>query len=893
MLTVAMLLSSQLLNAAVLNGTIVDKISGEPLIGAAVIVKGSMMGTATDVDGSFSLDLPEGNTTLTISYISYEESEIILNIEDGMQPLLIQLSQDSQNLDEVVVSARVSLESEGTLRQERIASNVAIENMGAKEMSIKGLSNVQEGVKKMTGVSVASAGQLVVRGLGDRYSVTTLNGQPIASPNPDNKLIPLNIFPSSAVQNITVSKVYNAEAYADYSGAHIDISTKELVGENFFSFGFSVGGNLGTVGNDFLRMDNASLFTKSTVDPVALNANTNIGSAAYSIYGEDYARDNEIFETTFNVEKSTALPTFSGDLSVGHTFEVKNQELNIIAAFGVGNDQSTNYDSEARIYSYTGYITDEYIYDSYQTELKIAGLFNASVSLRDNDRLSFTSFYARNASETYSLRKGTDIDVSDEITISNSTTHIYSLWTNQLHGKHEISRSWDVDWGLSYTMTESDEPDRRQTMFLQSGDDLVLYTNDSQNTMRFFGELKENDINADLALNYAFMDESKVKFGAAYRLKERDYTAARFYYDMRTNATNSSARFDESIIYDVNKYFTSDAYSDGAYSFIRDISDRYKYTSSSEIFSLFASTDLHFSQAWLLNLGLRYENGYQAVHYNDGANTSELISSDLFPALNLRYAINKGNQLRFAASRTITRPSFIEMSPFLYQESYGSATVVGNEDIENSYNYNVDLRYEKISNSGDMISVTGYYKLLDNPIERVQSVSGGGQIHTFENAEAGAAYGVEVEIGKRIIDNLNVSANATYMYTNVLLSDGGSYTNKDRALQGASPYLVNADITYTPQFGEDRLTLALLYNLQGPRIHAVGILECEDIIQQDVHSLDFTASYLFSGVYQVKLSASNLLNLDDIYTQEINGVDEVVERHKYGVGLSLGFSMKF
>ena len=182
-------------------------------------------------------------------------------------------------------------------------------------MSIKGISNVQEGVKKLTGISVAEAGQLIVRGLGDRYSTTTLNGLPIASPNPDNKLIPLDIFPSSAVQNITVSKVYEAGAFADYSGAHVDISTKEGGTKDFFSLSFGTGGKMGTVFGDFYQMDRPNtMFTAITMDETALNM-------PYADF-DDYSRRHDIFNTTFEVGKSSALPDLSGSFGLGRTFNV-------------------------------------------------------------------------------------------------------------------------------------------------------------------------------------------------------------------------------------------------------------------------------------------------------------------------------------------------------------------------------------------------------------------------------------------------------------------------------------------------------------------------------------------------------------------------------------------
>ena len=213
-----------------IKGVVTDIVTGEALIGAGILVDGTSEGTVTDLDGSYALPLREGSYSLTVSYIGYtsltfnvvinadgtgtiqtpDETSIAVT-EDGV---MIYMAPDSEALADAVVTARKNLESLQALQNERIHSGFAIENMGAKEMSIKGISNAQESVAKLSGISIASAGQLIVRGLGDRYSTTTLNGLPIASPNPDNKLIPLDIFPASTIQNITVSKVYVASSFA-------------------------------------------------------------------------------------------------------------------------------------------------------------------------------------------------------------------------------------------------------------------------------------------------------------------------------------------------------------------------------------------------------------------------------------------------------------------------------------------------------------------------------------------------------------------------------------------------------------------------------------------------------------------------------------------------------
>ena len=201
----------------------------------------------------------------------------------------------------------------------------------------------------------------------------------------------------------------------------------------------------------------------------------------------------------------------------------------------------------------------------------------------------------------------------------------------------------------------------------------------------------------------------------------------------------------------------------------------------------------------------------------------DMNKHDFFPTVNLKYSINDRNNLRFSLSRTITRPSFIEMAPFLYQESYGAAQIRGNEELQNGYNYNFDLRYERFGQDGDMFSITGYFKHLDKPIERIQRLQGGATMHSFQNADQGMAAGIEAEVRKMLVKDLRLGANVSYMYTNVKLPEGGAYTNKERSLQGASPILLNADLTYSPRFGEDKqLNLALLYNLPCRRRFPAG-----------------------------------------------------------------------
>ena len=877
-----LVLSTMTAMAGNIKGTVLDKQTKEPLTGATIQITGTALGVVADIDGNYTLNVNDGTYTITVRYIGYKD--ILLNsIKVKAETLLnFEMESDAQALGEVSVVAKKNLEGERALQMERQKATLAIENLGAKEMSIKGISNVEEGVKKITGISIASAGQLIVRGLGDRYSTTTLNGLPIASPNPDNKLIPLDIFPASTVQNITVSKVYDASAFADYSGAHIDISTKENVGSDFLSISFNAGGKFNTLGKDFYRMDrDGSLFKTPSLDQKLIDMSLTDF--------EEYARHNRLFNTSFQVSKKTALPEFGGNIGFGKRFTLGGNEVSVLGSIGVSNDLQTMDNASIRTLEATGNTLNEFNYDSYSNELKIAALGNLGYSFRTSDHIGYTFFYARNAIDTYMRREGVDYE-DHHLIGSNNVTHIYSLQNHQVNGKHYFGKQWDLNWSGSYSKTSSDEPDRRQVMFIREDDQIKLFKLNRQETMRYFGSLNEDEWVGDLTASYRFGDNNKLQAGFTYKDKNRDYMGTRFYYNLnKLNPTITD-------IYDTDSFLNMENVENGSITIDRKKQPKDSYTAGNSIYAGYIATEYYPVAPLLVNLGVRYEISKQWVdYYTDGgkAERSELNKNDLFPSLNMKYQMNEKNSLRFAFSRTVTRPSFIEMAPFLYQESYGSAQIRGNADLQNGYNYNIDLRYELFEKNVDMLSITAYYKHLKAPIERVQTLSGGSAVHSFRNADNGMATGVEIEFRKEIVKDLRFGVNGSYMYTNVKLPEGGAYTNSQRALQGASPYLANADLTYSPAFSNDRqLSVALLYNLQGPRIHSVGISGLGDIKQQPVHTLNFTGSYRFNRRFAVKLQVNDLLNQDILFKQEVptTGDKVEVERFRKGTGFEVGFS---
>lgn len=891
-----LLIASNSFAQTLIKGNVKDAKTQETLLGVTISIKNSITGTTSDINGNYELSVAPGKYTIVTSLISYQSMEITdIEVKNGkIVTLDIPLTEATQNLNDVIVVARKNMESEMNLLLERQRATVAVENLGAREMSAKGLSTVADGIKKITGISMEGNTKVFVRGLGDRYSMTSLNGFPIASPNPDNKLIPLTLFPTSVVKNVTVSKVYQPSVFGDYSGAHIDVETKENIGNDYITIGISTGGKTNVLFKDFYSSDKGGI----GIPYLGITKGLNLSSKIKDMRSDDftsYIRNENPFKTTFAIDKNKGIPELGLEFGIGRSWKLGNQKLNAMLAINYDNSQTIYDDAYVSTLNAQGITRDMFNYNKYSYETTMTSLGQVSYTLRKNDMLSYNVMYVINTEDEYSERDGFDAEGID-LKGSNSVYHIYTLLNNQLTGKHQFN-SLFADWQVSYGKTTSDEPDRRQVMFIKNSDEsLSLFKLNQQETMRFWGELYEDEWNGDFKLKYNLDNKESnnnfVRLGGSIRNKSRDYYSTSFYY----NVKNLDIKTDN--IYDTNDYLNYDNISNGTISITKSSLPRDKYFAGSDIYAAFVDMEYYPIKKLLVAAGVRFEHSSQWVRYwldSGQEDRAEVEANDFFPALNMKYELDKKQNLRLSFSRTVTRPSFIEMAPFEYQESYGGAIVRGNEDIENGYNYNIDFRYEIFPESGDMFSFSTYYKHLKSPIERIQDYSGS-IFQSFANVDKGTVAGAELEIRKYLTKDLRVDFNASYIYTHISLPEDGIYTDKKRELQGASPYLINLDMNYSPKFTEEKeASFSLVYNLRGPRINSVGINGVNNVIEKEFHSLDFVAGYSLNKNIKLKFQAKNLINQKQKFTQEIadTGKDETVEYYKKGLSVGFGCSLNF
>ncbi|MDR1337300.1 MAG: TonB-dependent receptor [Tannerella sp.] len=880
-----------------LKGVVTDAKTQETLPGVNITVKNTTYGTVSNIDGEYGLKLPAGKYTVSASCISYATLEVAGVEIKANQPTVLDLTlrESVKEFEEIVVVARKNMEAENMLMAERRQAAVAVENIGAKEMAVKGLSTVADGVKKITGISMEGGSKLYVRGLGDRYSMTSLNGFPIASPNPDNKLIPLTLFPTSAVKNISVSKVYQPSVFGDYSGAHINVETKENIGNDYLTFSLSSGGKTNTLLADFYSSDKGSGGLPFAGISKYLTLSDQVRQMPADGF-ESFQRRQNPFNTGFSIHKGRACPELGLDFGIGKSWSAGSHRINTLFAANFNNGYTILKDAYVSTINAQGVIRDRYNYSKYSYETTATLLGRINYSFGKTGMVSYNIMFVNNTEDDYKERDGFDAE-GVALKGSNSIYHIYSLFNNQLTGRHSFpGERLNTSWQVSYGTTGSDEPDRRQVMFTKNGDGtLSLFKLNQQETMRYFGRLKEDEWNGDLKLTCLLNDREQPDFlrtGFSLRDKSRDFYSSNFYYNLR----NVSPEIDN--IYDTERFLNYENIQNGVITVNKNSQPRNKYFATSGILAAFVDFEYYPVRDLLLSAGVRYEYSQQRVRYwTDAAEEklAKLESGNFFPALNIRYAVRKNRQFRLGLSRTVTRPSFIEMAPFEYKESYGGATVRGNAAIKNGYNYNMDVRYEAFQGLGNMLSFGIYGKYLDSPIERVQEYAGS-LIQSFRNVSRGHVAGIEIEFRRNLTKHFKLDLNASSIYTHISLSEGGIYTDKSRALQGASPWLMNLDLNYATKFMHDKgLFISAVYNLQGPRIHSVGINGVNNVIEQAFHSLDLIGSYSLNERIGIKLQARNLLNRQQEFTQEIKatGKAEVIEYYRKGLGLQASVSVNF
>ena len=871
-----------------IRGSIKDRNSKEPLIGATVQIVGSNLATMTDIDGNFQLSgVKDGIYDIEIKYVGYKTAvKRQVKIEDNkITTLDFEMVTDEHLLSDVVVVAKANRESENVTLLEQKRSVVAVQAVGAQELSRKGVSDAQGAVTKISGISQQDGVKNVfVRGLGDRYNITTLNRFPIPSEDPEYKNIALDFFSTDVIQSVEVNKAFYSNTLADVAGANINITSKELTGDGKLNVSLSGGLNTQTVSSDFLKMDGVNAF----------------GFADKTQPGENFSGYD--FRNSLDPSKQNMQINQSYALSGGKKFRIGENNRLSFYLVGSHNKDYTHYEEEVRNSTTTGTLSQDMDGDISQVETSQLAMANIEYSHNHKHRIAYNFMMVHAAKESVGEYLGMDNDYQSSDTFEGfmrrQQTNDNLLFVNQLSSKWELNKKFDLHAGLSYNTIKGSEPDRRINN-LSKTDEGYVPMKGTGVQQRYFSELNEKDLNLRASLVYKIADRfeqnSNVQIGYMGRIIDDGFEAVE--YDMSVVRQSvfdiNDVRFDD--------YYNQDDYLSGNFRLDYNLDE---YGVKKNIHSAYAEATYQFTSKFIANLGLKYDDVYMKVDYNvnRGGNTGEqkIDKSYFLPSLNLRYNVNDNHALRLAASKTYTLPQAKEISPYRYVSVRFNSQ--GNPDLKPSDNYNIDLKWDWYLSPSELFSVTGFYKYIKRPISRIEIASAGGFLSYQNIADHATAAGVEVELKKNLfsrqlqnngLSKLSFGVNGAYTYTCAKVPLASDPTGSQ--LEGAAPWIVNADLSYLIRKGTNSFSTALVLNYFSDRVYTIGTQGYQDIIENGIPTLDFVASMQIGKYFSVSLKARNLLNSTHQLTRKGNDSNEeiVLSKYKKGMDFSIGLSCSF
>jgi outer membrane receptor protein involved in Fe transport len=886
-------------------GLIIDKdFDDDPVAFASVQLKGTTLGAQSDMDGNFSIVAPVGSYTLVVTFVGMQTVEIPnVKVQEGTTTTVnIPMTAEAGVLDTIEIVVTKSRESQEALILEKKNSITIKQSIGAEELSQKGVSDAEGAVTKVSGVSKqAGVKNVFVRGLGDRYNSTSLNGLPLPSDDPEYKNISLDFFSSDLIESVDINKVFGSEITGDNAGANINIDLKGLSGREELGVGFSTGGNMQTLGSEFKGIAGEGFFGFSDAELPVNNLNV-------------YSFNNQLAPSSENNLVNLGL-----SINGGKRIDIGDNYLNIYGLLTFDNGYRF-IDGNVKNTNSAGSIYLDQDFDKYEYETSQIGQFNLDYHFGKNN-IEFLTMYIHKNTQSFQEYEGINNpeQEGDRVFVRRQQTNDNNLYVSQLLSHFQLSDRLDLDLKGSFNALRGSEPDRRNFEYLFRDGFYSPNIDSGGNNQRFFSKVQENDYNANALLKYDFNtneeDERPNYFtvGGDVRWTHHIFQATTFNHTFDTRVAVD--------INDVDAIYNQPSLTSGNFrletgrgsAINPQAFNPFYYIGDKIIFAGQGNYVKGFTEKFLLNVGMRFENVSQEVEYDtniarSATNGPSKIDESLFlPSLGMKYSLNEDNIVRLGASRTYIMPRFKEIAPFRYDNPGGTATQ-GNPDLEISNVTNFDLAYEYYPSKGEIVSLTGFYKNIENPIARTEIPSGGNTLTYLNVGDKATVIGAEFELRKDIFSKEMPEAglemdretkfalgfNASYIYSKQELNDPlAQFTETSTALQGAAPVLVNLDINYNTFINKSNVNTALVFNYFTERVYSVGTRGFENIKEIGVPTLDFVSSIGIGEKGKLSLKARNLLNPEYRLERESNDGNIVLSNYKRGLDISLGYSYKF
>lgn len=914
-------------------GTVNDGEYNDILPFANIIIKGTDKGTTSDFEGDYTLELEEGIYTIQFSFVGYETKEVqdVVVKKGSVFNLNITLNASAGLLDEVIITTTARRNTEESVLNLQKNAATLMDGLSSESISRSGAGNIASAVKSIPGVSVQEGKFVYVRGLGDRYTKSILNGMDIPGLDPDKNTIQMDIFPTNILENVIVYKSASADLPADFTGGVVDIVTKDFPSSKQMGLSVSAGYNpdmhfnenyLNYEGGktDFLGFDDGT--RKLPIVPQTVIPNPAEGNSAL----ETITRS---FNPTLAAQREQSLMDFSLGFNYGNQFNIGDNKLGFIASLDYKNTTTFYEGFENGVYQKPE-SNDDFALRFDRRQFGDLGQNNVLASILTG--LSYKTAKSKYTLNILHLQNGeskaalfdqnTEISNAIETVKDNLEYTQRSVSTLLFGGKHSSGDgSFITDWKVSPTISKSEDKDVRLTTFIKENDEFTI-SSDAGFPNRIWRNLEE--VNAigkiDFSKKYTLFEKSAVlKFGGLYSYKQRDYSINN--YDIGLRAVNPrDLNGDPDAILSPDNVWTVG--SNSGYYIRGSFQPANTFDANQNTAAIYVSNEFKIVEKLKTILGVRAEQ-FTSLFTGEGRldgqtlvfdNEKLLDELDFFPSANLIYEVQSNTNLRLSYSRTTARPSFKEKSLVQIVDLLTGITFLGNIDLQPSYIDNFDIRFEIFGDDAQMFALSSFYKKFKDPIELVAFSNIAPNNFTPRNAPSADVLGVEFEARKNFgflwdgLKNLSINFNLSVIESRIEMNKGegeefesrktfartGEKISDTRALQGQSPFLINSSLQYNNE--NLGLETGVFFNVQGKTLEVVGFGKNPDVFVQPFNNLNFNISKTIGKEKNSSISfkADNILKDERESLYESFGAENKPFSFRApGTSFSLGYSLNF
>ena len=896
----------------IIRGTVYEDETGEALFYANAQIPSAGAVAFTDFDGNFEIQVTPGTYSLEISFLGLATLVIPdVTVEAGKVVAFenLRLKPSTNELMTVTVTASAMRNTESALLDVKKKSATVMDGISAQNFKRIGDGNAAAAVTRVPGVSIQGGKYVFVRGLGDRYTKTQLMSMDIPGLDPDRNSLQMDIFPTNILQNIVVLKTLTADLPADFSGGLVNIELVDFPTEKTLNISSSLGYTPG------MHLVQGLGYQGSATDFLGFDAGYRNNPLPNNYIYEGIpnpALDDPItteltesFKPVLAAQAKTMPLNGSFGISGGNQIKKDNGKTigyNGSFSYKANTDYygAVNGDT-SRLYEQNFYRKgnqpDEYNLLADRTQrgslavsnILMSGLYGYSVKDAD-DKFRFNVMHLQNGEsragqfiETSSI-ENSFVGARDNLEYSERS--ITSMLFNGQRSRQD--NTLKIDWRIAPTYSRIADKDIRSTSYRTEDNTFAIAPGETGFPNRIWRNL--NEFNLSNRIDFTKTHEirgrdAKRKYGASYIIKYRDYEILRYQLRAKSlgNLDPLTGNADELL----SEYYTWDVISDAGMYYSGNYEANNAYQGIQSNFSAYLNEEFSWNALTKMVVGLRmerYDQFYTGVDQQEAAAPGTginyrwepvLNNFNLFPTASLIYSVNENSNLRLGAFRTVARPSFKEKSAAQIEDVLTGITFIGNLDLVNTTINNLDFRYERFFDGGQTVALSGFYKYFQNPIELVAYSAAAPSNFQPRNVGNATVAGVEFEVRKNLgfigMKHLEINSNFSGIYSSVTRDSSefaarvasardGEEISTTRQMQGQSPYMINAGLSYNnPTNGWQG---GLFYNVQGEKLYIVGVADNPDVFEVPFHSLNFNVLKNFGDErqYQVGFAVSNILD---------------------------------